>query len=1047
MASFSRLYESLSPDPIKRGKQFERFVKWFLTEDPEWATQVAQVWLWEQYPDRWGRDCGIDLVFKHKNGEIWAVQAKCYSPAHEITKADIDKFLSESNRKGIDHRLLIATTDRIGANAKQVCEAQEKSVVRYHLSHFEDAAVDYPDSFDQLALGHRKEPPDPRLYQLKAIEEVCAGFRSADRGQLIMACGTGKTLVSMWVKERLASKRTLVLVPSLGLLSQIVNDWTSASRERFEVLCVCSDKTAGKQEEDEAIISVSDLSFPVTSDPSEIATFLNGSSSRVVFSTYQSSPLIADALLNLSILNFDLIVADEAHRCAGKVDGAFATVLDSAKLKASKRLFVTATPRTYSSTLKRKADEIGVEVVGMDDERIFGKRLHTLSFSEAIQQKLLTDYRVVIVGVDDATIADWIQDRRIVGTHTGIETDAQSLAAQIGLIKAIRDWNLQRIISFHNRVKRAEKFSQEISEVCAWLDYSHKPRRTIWSEHVSGEMAAITRRRRLRRLQMVDYNEVGILSNARCLSEGVDVPALDCVAFVDPRSSQIDIVQAVGRAIRLSESKQIGTIVVPVFIERRDDPEDVISSSKFKPIWDVLNALKAHDDVLANQLDQFRIELGSGARSTIGRDDLSKIIFDLPTSVNDEFAEALSTYLVTQTTSPWMFWYGLLQAFVNENGNCLVPPRYETPSGYRLGNWVLFQRVKQNRMPAERRARLDAINFVWDPRAAQWEEAFKHLEAFRKENGNCVVPFSYKTSDGYRLGGWVNRQRNRTISADRKARLDALGFIWDPIIAQWEEGFSHLKSFVKENGNCRIEHDHETSSGYRLGQWVCVQRTSRDRMPDERRKSLDSLGFIWVPYDDQWEQAFLHFKAFVDENNHGEISRDYRTSSGYPLGMWVKNQRKRQEHMSPERKARLDALGFLWNASAAQWEEGFKHLEEFVKKHGNCLVSSKHKTVSGYPLGAWVTRQRATQARMSADRKARLDSLEFVWSQLAMQWEEGFRHLEAFVKENGKRPVPSGYRTDSGYKLGQWVRVQHQRNDMPADRKARLEEIGFFRSG
>ncbi len=222
-----------------------------------------------------------------------------------------------------------------------------------------------------------------------------------------MACGTGKTLVSLWVKERLAAKRTLVLVPSLGLLSQIVNDWTSASRESFEVLCVCSDQTAGKQEEDEAIISVSDLSFPVTNDASAIATFLKGSSSRVVFSTYQSSPLIADALLDASVPAFDLIVADEAHRCAGKVDGAFATVLDGAKLRATKRLFATATPRTYSSSLKRKAEEMGVEVVDMDDEAAFGKRLHVLPFGEAIRLELLTDYRVVIVGVDDETVADF----------------------------------------------------------------------------------------------------------------------------------------------------------------------------------------------------------------------------------------------------------------------------------------------------------------------------------------------------------------------------------------------------------------------------------------------------------------------------------------------------------------------------------------------------------------------------------------------------------------------------------------------------------------
>jgi predicted helicase len=198
MASFSQFLSFLDADRgYKRGKQFERFVKWFLIADPEWSTQVAQVWLWEEYPGRWGRDCGIDLVFKHKNGQTWAVQAKCYAPSYEITKPDVDRFLSESNRKVIDHRLLIATTDRIGANAKQVIEAQEKPVVKYLLNHFENAAIDYPDHIDSLARGKRKAPHDPHDYQSDAIKDVVSGFKTAERGQLIMACGTGKTLVSL----------------------------------------------------------------------------------------------------------------------------------------------------------------------------------------------------------------------------------------------------------------------------------------------------------------------------------------------------------------------------------------------------------------------------------------------------------------------------------------------------------------------------------------------------------------------------------------------------------------------------------------------------------------------------------------------------------------------------------------------------------------------------------------------------------------------------------------------------------------------------------
>ena len=272
MTSFFEFLKSFDPDRGKRGKQFEHFVKWFLKNDPEWATQVDEVWLWNDYPGQWGRDCGIDLVFKDKNGGIWAVQAKCYSPDYEITKSDVDKFLSESNRKEINHRLLIATTDRIGANARQVLDGQEKSVVRYHLTHFESAAVDYPDSIERLSLGKRKPPPDlDRPHQIEAIDNVISGFRTADRGQLVMACGTGKTFVCLWVKERLKAKRTLVLVPSLGLLSQTLNEWTFAAREQFDALCVCSDQTVNRREEDEAISLVSDLPFPVSSDVREIA--------------------------------------------------------------------------------------------------------------------------------------------------------------------------------------------------------------------------------------------------------------------------------------------------------------------------------------------------------------------------------------------------------------------------------------------------------------------------------------------------------------------------------------------------------------------------------------------------------------------------------------------------------------------------------------------------------------------------------------------------------------------------------------------------------
>ncbi len=216
--TFSDFYNSLDPDAAKRGKQFEHFVKWFLKADPEWTTQVDQVWLWHEWPQRWGADCGVDLVFRHKNGEHWAVQAKCYSPDYDITKHDVDKFLSESNRPLIQHRLLIATTDRIGANAKQVCDAQDKPVIRFLLSDFEKSALEYPANLGRTAASQTQTPPrTARPPKRSHRTAVAQGLQTADRGQLIMACGTGKTYVTLWIKEAFNAQRTLVLVPSLGL--------------------------------------------------------------------------------------------------------------------------------------------------------------------------------------------------------------------------------------------------------------------------------------------------------------------------------------------------------------------------------------------------------------------------------------------------------------------------------------------------------------------------------------------------------------------------------------------------------------------------------------------------------------------------------------------------------------------------------------------------------------------------------------------------------------------------------------------------------------
>jgi superfamily II DNA or RNA helicase len=839
-------------------------------------------------------------------------------------------------------------------------------------------------------------------------------------------------------------KRTLVLVPSLGLLSQILNEWTFAARERFDALCVCSDQTVNRREEDEAISLISDLPFPVSSNVMEIAHFLKQDSDQVIFSTYQSSPLIAKAQTH-DAPPFDLVIADEAHRCAGQNDGPFRTVLDDRLIKSERRLFATATPRVYKTGLKKAAEEFGVEVVDMSDEKHFGKRFHTFGFGEAIKLGWLTDYRVLIVGVDNERIKEWIENRRLVATDTGLSTDARSLAGQIGLLKAIKDWNLQRLISFHGRVKRAREFSEDIIQVGEWLDDDHRPSSRLWADHVSGKMPTNTRRQKLKRLKNVGKDEIGLLSNARCLSEGVDVPALDGVAFIDPRSSEIDIIQSVGRAIRLSEKKTMGTIVIPVFIEQTDNAEEALEASDFKPIWVVLEALKSHDDRLSDELDQLRIELGAKRKRSVGATDLTKIVFDLPTSVNEEFAQSLRAHLVAETTESWMFWYGLLETFVKEHGHCRVPRGFESTDGFRLDFWTQNQRQRQERISAERKARLDSLGFDWDPFATDWEEGFEHLRAFRREYGHCRVPPKYKSPNGYRLGQWVTvrRQYQDTISSERKERLDALGFDWDPFATDWEEGFEHLQEFRKEYGHCRVPGKYKSPNGYRLGGWVDRIRANPNRVSLNRKGQLDAVGFNWDPITTRWEEGFEHLQAFKKEYGHSRVpGRGYKCPDGFPLDRWVAFQRKKKDSLSAERKAGLDSLGFDWDPFATDWEEGFEHLRAFRKEYGHCRVPAKYKSPNGYRLGGWVNARRQHQDTISAERKARLDSLGFDWDPFATDWEEGFGNLKKFLEREGHCRVAFGYKTDGGYRLGQWVGNRRSNKDtMDANRRQRLEAL------
>ena len=612
MASFNQFIQSFSKDEKKKGKQFEHFIKDFLKDDRHGISKIKKVWSFKDAPINWGADTGTDLIFEDYDQKYWAVQAKKYDPENSVTKEDINSFISDSNRPIIHKRLLIISTNKIANNGLKTINAQEKEVKIFRLQNFEDMGDIFPEKLSDLITLKPYNIPKPKPHQTEAIEDVLREFKVDNKGQLIMACGTGKTFTCFWIHQRLKSKKTLVLLPSLNLMSQMLKEWIFANGSSFRSLCVCSDSsTIEGIQEDEIIIEKTDLPYAVTSDINEIKSFLSRKESTVVFSTYQSSPLIAEAQAKLKSHHFELSIADEAHRCAGKVSSKFATILDDKKIRSNKKLFTTATPRVYSTGIKKTLGFQKVKIIDMDDKFSFGKVFHRFPFSKAIEKGELADYKVIIIGIDKPSIKEMIEKRELVTFSGNNPTDTQSLANQIGFIKALNDYNLKKIITFHGRVKKSKDFSEFISKTFSWIKPKFKPNKTLITSFVEGKMSTSDRLKKVKLLKESKTSEVCILSNARCLGEGVDVPSLDAVSFIDPKTSDIDIVQCVGRAIRKpTKKKRYGYIILPVYITKAESVLDTIESSDFRYIWKILNALKSHDDNLKFELDQIRTNLG-----------------------------------------------------------------------------------------------------------------------------------------------------------------------------------------------------------------------------------------------------------------------------------------------------------------------------------------------------------------------------------------------------------------------------------------------------
>ncbi len=617
-AELEKIIESQTTT-YQKGELFEEFIFAYLTINQQ-LYQIKEVYRQKDIPKNYRKqfkfsttDTGVDGLMILQNGQSASYQVKFRTNRNKPSYDELAKFWVEGQHTDWNYTI---------ANCYAITNLVKKQTKHLQIlvNEFEVLDNSFFEELYQLTnfqIIRKNIFKNPFVFQNEIITDVIKGFENSDKGKLIAACGTGKTLVALWITEKMKTTSVLFLAPSLALIKQTLDEWTKESKETFDFQAVCSDKTVF--DTDEGDISASDFNVPVTTNSNEIIKFLEvkTNNKKVIFSTYQSLQVLSEATQQTNF-TFDLIVFDEAHRTAGtKESSFFSLALENQFIKAKKRLFMTATQRLIKPFIKKRAEEENLVVFSMDDENTYGKVFHEYNFGKAIEQKVIADYKIIIAGIEEKDLFEWISlNKDLVTIDAQDETNANTLFTQILVAKAIKEYPIKKIISFHSSVKNAKLFSGEstfslpLNDVIVSLNKDIS-KENLYISHINGTMPTGVRKEILDDFK---HSELGIISNARCLTEGVDVPVIDCVYFVDAKNSLIDIVQACGRALRKPQNvqKEEAYFIVPLLISENMQSEDIFNLHNFEMLYSIVQALREQDDRMEEWIDEININVVKG---------------------------------------------------------------------------------------------------------------------------------------------------------------------------------------------------------------------------------------------------------------------------------------------------------------------------------------------------------------------------------------------------------------------------------------------------
>ncbi len=1048
------------------GKLFEYFSKYYFKVDPTQNQLYTDVWLYDEVDsltkEELGlptQDKGVDLLLKDRQGRYYVVQCKFKNNEESIVNFGKDKiantfFWSKKCFGVILFTNVSDCTDDI-KNEKNFNAIKSDTLLNLDSSFF-SSILNYIELNVPAPIKKHVRREDQKL----AIEKVVEHFELNDRGQLILPCGAGKTTTSLWIKEKLKSRSTLVLFPSLALLRQFKTEWAAQRSDDYIYINVCSEKDIDKSKDDSAVTHTYEISGEVTTSADRIKEFLESEfENKIVFCTYQSSKVIQDALVQVSTFSFDLIICDEAHRTAGGTkQNTFAIVHDPKKIRGKKRLYMTATPRVVSVQLKAKLGQDYGLLCDMSNPDIYGTEAFRMSFGEAINDKILVDYKIIGIGVTQKQVKQFIEQRRFVTE----EYDLKEIADNYALNLVMEKYSAFHAITFHSKVDFAKEFSKRHNNYFG---------PDVYSNHVSGKDKTSKRADILRRFK---NNNKGVVSNARCLTEGVDVPIIDLIYFCDPKNSKIDIVQASGRALRKDRhgSKTIGYIVVPIFHHIDEDIEKEIEKKPyFQNLIQVVRSLCDQDERLQAEIDEIAFNKGekTSRRIEITYDDneIEKII--TLDGLDKEVKKYLFDQIIEKTRDSWNLMYSKLVEFKNKFNTTNIPRKKIEYNPLRW--WVQAQRDNyfNKKLTQLQIDKLTKIGFEWKGEQRReikdkfeiWMQSYRKLQQYFNENGKTDLPARYKQDKS--LANWLVSQRQKydegRLSDNQIELLEKIKINWDPKNT-YPELIDLLIEYKKIHGNVNVP---QGRYEYRKIAAKCARARAIYKKGAETLKGdiiakgtgritkwaiekLNELGFEWNIGSPDWDEKFEEVKEFYEKNGFSNI----KVTDNQNLAYWCYRQKRDKQTLSNEQIDKLKSINFDFKNTVRDSEKTFlsrfAELQDYYQQNDTFFIPQADKNYKSLKFWLGKLKTKYNSGTIPKEWLQMLEGIEYPFNETIYEdhiWNEKFEELKIFYLE---------FKTfvlfdKPGYKsLNTWLYTQRstfKKGQLREGREKKLLDLGY----